>query len=104
MRHLTGTLGTYPLPLTPYPLSNAAVDRRIRLMRFLSLSDIPGHAEALSAVLATAERRGYTRVLVAGDICFPGPEPLRTWRRLSQLHAVCVQGVGDRALAMVDAT
>jgi predicted phosphodiesterase len=72
-------------------------------MRLLCLSDIHGHAEALSAVLATAERRGYTRVLVAGDICFPGPEPLRTWRRLSQLNAVCVQGVGDRALAMVDA-
>jgi predicted phosphodiesterase len=73
-------------------------------MLFLCLSDIHGHAEALSAVLATAERRAYARVIVAGDICFPGPEPLRTWRRLSQMNAVCVQGVGDRALSMVDAT
>lgn len=73
-------------------------------MRLLCLSDIHGHAKALSAVLATAERRGYTRVLVAGDICFPGPEPLATWRRLSQLHALCVQGVGDRAIATVDTT
>ena len=71
-------------------------------MRLLCLSDIHGHARALSAVLATAERRGYTRVLVAGDICFPGPEPLATWRRLSELRAVCVQGVGDRAIATVD--
>jgi predicted phosphodiesterase len=73
-------------------------------MLFLCLSDIHGHAEALSAVLATAERRGYARVLVAGDICFPGPAPLRVWRRLSQLRALCVQGVGDRALSMVDTT
>ena len=39
--------------------------------------------------------------MVAGDICFPGPEPLATWRRLSQLNAICVQGVGDRALATI---
>ena len=55
-------------------------------------------------MLATAERRGYGRILVAGDICFPGPEPLETWRRLSQLRALCVQGVGDRAIATVDTT
>ncbi|HHH31666.1 MAG TPA: metallophosphoesterase [Polyangiaceae bacterium] len=71
-------------------------------MRFLCLSDIHGHAAALSAVLATAERSGYGRILVAGDICFPGPEPLKVWRRLSQLNALCVQGVGDRAIATVD--
>jgi predicted phosphodiesterase len=70
-------------------------------VRLLCLSDIHGHAEALAAVLATAERSGYDRVLVAGDLCFPGPEPLRTWQRLNQLGAVCVQGVGDRALATV---
>ena len=71
-------------------------------MRFLCLSDIHGHAAALSAVLATAERSGYGKILVAGDICFPGPEPLGVWRRLSQLNALCVQGVGDRAIATVD--
>ncbi len=73
-------------------------------MRFLCLSDIHGHLGPLSAVLATAERRGYDRILVAGDICFPGPEPLSTWRRLGQLDALCVQGVGDRALAALDPT
>lgn len=72
-------------------------------MRLLCLSDIHGHAAALAAVLATAERTGYDRILVAGDLCFPGPEPLAVWRRLSQLGAICVQGVGDRALATVDA-
>jgi predicted phosphodiesterase len=71
-------------------------------VRLLCLSDIHGHADALAAVLATAERRGYTRILVAGDLCFPGPKPLETWRRLTQAGATCVQGVGDRALATLD--
>jgi predicted phosphodiesterase len=70
-------------------------------MRLLCISDIHGHADALAAVLATAERRGYSRLLVAGDLCFPGPEPLETWRLLLAGNAVCVQGIGDRALATV---
>jgi predicted phosphodiesterase len=68
----------------------------------LCISDIHGHADALSAVLAAAEQRGYAQVLVAGDICFPGPGALETWRRLTQIRAVVVQGVGDRALATLD--
>jgi predicted phosphodiesterase len=71
-------------------------------MRFLCISDIHGHADALAAVLATAERRGFSKLLVAGDLCFPGPAPLDTWRRLMASNAICVQGVGDRALATVD--
>lgn len=71
-------------------------------MRWLCISDIHGHADALAAVLATAERRGYQKLLVAGDLCFPGPKPLETWRRLTQANAVLVQGVSDRALATLD--
>ncbi|HKQ67809.1 MAG TPA: metallophosphoesterase family protein [Polyangiaceae bacterium] len=71
-------------------------------MRFLCISDIHGHADALAAVLATAERRGFSKLLVAGDLCFPGPSPLETWRKLTAANALCVQGVGDRALATVD--
>jgi predicted phosphodiesterase len=71
-------------------------------VRLLCISDIHGHTDALAAVLAAAERRGYEKILVAGDLCFPGPEPLATWRRLTQAGAVCVQGVGDRALALID--
>jgi predicted phosphodiesterase len=71
-------------------------------MRFLCLSDIHGHADALHAVLATADRRGYTRILVAGDHCFPGPQPLETWRLLTATNATCAQGLGDRALATLD--
>jgi predicted phosphodiesterase len=71
-------------------------------MRFLCISDVHGHADALAAVLATAERRGFSKLLVAGDLCFPGPAPLDTWRRLTAANAICVQGVSDRALATVD--
>jgi predicted phosphodiesterase len=82
-------------------------------VRLLCISDIHGHADALGAVLATAERWGYTRLLVAGDLVFPGSsaeydahgsgiDPLETWRRLMQANAACVQGVTDRALATLD--
>jgi predicted phosphodiesterase len=71
-------------------------------MRFLCISDLHGHAGALRAVLQAAERRGFTRVLVAGDLCFPGPAPLATWKLLMDAGATCVQGIGDRALATVD--
>lgn len=73
-----------------------------RAVRLLCISDIHGHEEALAAVLATAEQRGYTQILVAGDLCYPGPAPLETFRRLTQVGAVCVQGLGDRAIAMID--
>lgn len=71
-------------------------------MRLLCLSDIHGDADALAAVLATAERRGYSRLVVAGDLCFPGAQPLETWRRLVRQGALCVQGLADRALATLD--
>jgi predicted phosphodiesterase len=71
-------------------------------VRLLCVSDIHGHADALAAVFATAERSGYTHLLVAGDLCFPGPRPLETWRRLTQAKALCVQGASDRALATLN--
>jgi predicted phosphodiesterase len=71
-------------------------------MRLLCLSDIHGDARALGAVLALAERTGYAKLLVAGDLCFPGPAPMEVWRRLVQAGAKCVQGVSDRAIATLD--
>ncbi|MDB4942482.1 MAG: Diadenosine tetraphosphatase [Labilithrix sp.] len=71
-------------------------------MLLLCVSDIHGHLDALRAVLATAEKRSFHKLLVAGDIVFPGPEPLETWRRLSAAGAMMVQGVSDKALALLD--
>lgn len=71
-------------------------------MLLLCVSDIHGNLDALRAVLATAEKRAFHKLLVAGDIVFPGPEPLETWRRLSAAGALMVQGVSDKALATLD--
>src|SRR5262249_55407129 len=58
-------------------------------VRLLCISDIHGREDALAAVLATAERRGYSHLLVAGDLCFPGPAALAVWRRLAAARATC---------------
>jgi predicted phosphodiesterase len=71
-------------------------------MRFLCVSDIHGHARALDAVLAEADVRGWDQLVVCGDLCFPGPDPLEVWKMLVQRRALCVQGIGDRALALID--
>jgi putative phosphoesterase len=71
-------------------------------MLLLCVSDIHGNLDALRAVLATAEKRAFHKLLVAGDVVFPGPEPLETWRRLNAAGAVMVRGVSDQALATLD--
>ncbi len=77
-------------------------------MLILCVSDIHGNLDALRAVLATAERRAFHKLIVAGDVVFSGlddPEqsqPLETWRRLTAAGAIMVQGVTDRAIATLD--
>ncbi len=71
-------------------------------MRFLCISDIHGHADALDRVLEEGKARGFDQLIVCGDICYPGPEPLRVWKTLVDHRALCVQGIGDRALALID--
>jgi predicted phosphodiesterase len=71
-------------------------------MVLLCLSDIHGDLDALRAVLAMAERRSFHKLLVAGDIVFPGPEPLETWRRLAGAGAIMVQGLADIAVTTLD--
>jgi len=71
-------------------------------MLLLCISDVHGYLDALQAVLATAERRSFQKLLVAGDLVFPGPEPLETWRRLSAAGAVLVQGLTDKAVSTLD--
>src|SRR5205807_388865 len=82
-------------------------------MILLCISDVHGNLDALRAVLATAERRSFHKLLVAGDVVFSGLEelaskrraqPLETWRRLSAAGAIMVQGVTDRAIATLDPT
>jgi putative phosphoesterase len=71
-------------------------------MRFLCVSDIHGHAEALRAVLEEASGLGFDQLIACGDLLFPGPAPLEVWKILVEHKALCVQGIGDKALARVD--
>ncbi len=71
-------------------------------MRFLCVSDIHGHAAALDAVIKEADSLGWDQLVACGDLCFPGPAPLAVWKTLVGHRALCVQGLGDRALAQVD--
>lgn len=71
-------------------------------MRFLCLSDIHGHADKLRKVLDACRDREYHQLIVCGDLLFPGPEPLATWKLLTEHHALCVQGLTDKAVAEVD--
>lgn len=71
-------------------------------MRILCIADIHGHAGPLERVLAFGKAQGCNVVLVAGDLCFPGPEPLQVWKLLMSVRAHCVQGVSDRAVATLD--
>lgn len=72
-------------------------------MRLLCVSDIHGYSDALDAVLREASDRGWDQLIVCGDLCFPGPEPLKVWKTLIAHNALCVQGLTDRALAEVTA-
>jgi predicted phosphodiesterase len=71
-------------------------------MRFLCISDIHGRADALRAVFTEAENWGYDQVVVCGDLCFPGPEPLQVWKTLIERNALCAQGLSDKALSQLD--
>lgn len=71
-------------------------------MRFLCISDIHGNSNALRQVLREAEHWGYDQVVVCGDLCFPGPDPLGVWKLLVQNQALCVQGTSDRAVSALN--
>ncbi len=71
-------------------------------MLMLCLSDVQGNLDALRAVLATAERKSFQKLIICGDILFPGPQPLETWRRLTASGALLVQGLGDKAVATIE--
>lgn len=74
----------------------------LHAMRFLCISDIHGNAEALDKILAEGDALGFDQLIVCGDLCYPGEGALAVWKTLVARSALCVQGVGDRALSRVD--
>jgi predicted phosphodiesterase len=71
-------------------------------MRFLCISDIHGNEDALDRILKEGDALGFDQLIVCGDLCYPGKGALNVWKKLVERKALCVQGVGDRALANVD--
>ncbi|HEX3368764.1 MAG TPA: metallophosphoesterase family protein [Candidatus Cybelea sp.] len=68
-------------------------------MRIAVLSDIHGNLLALDACLADLEAQGGAdAVIVAGDLCLPGPKPKKVLQRLEELGAACIRGNKDRFL------
>lgn len=70
--------------------------------RFLCLSDVRGDLAALAVVLAAGDRYGCERTLVAGNHCFPGPDPLAVMQTLLRVGATTARGLSDLAVATVD--
>ena len=68
-----------------------------------TLYDIHGNLAALDAVLA--EIPDGATIVVGGDVCFAGPQPVETLERLRALgdRVVWVRGNTDRALTATDA-
>ena len=71
-------------------------------MRFLCISDIHGHADKLKKVIEEGRFRGYEQLVCCGDLLFPGPAPMETWKILLETKALCVQGLTDAAVAQLD--
>ncbi len=59
-------------------------------MRYLVITDIHANLEALDVCLADADRRGYERTLVLGDIVGYGPDPNAVVNRVANLDAVAI--------------
>jgi predicted phosphodiesterase len=66
------------------------------------LADVHGNLAALDAVLDALKYERVESVFVAGDLLLPGDEPLAVWMRLMDVHARCVRGTTDRALALME--
>lgn len=68
------------------------------------IADLHGNLEALDAVLGAMREERAETLFVAGDLLLQGSDPLGVWKRLMEVHARCVRGTSDRALASVDPT
>jgi len=64
-------------------------------MRCVLIADVHANREALTVVLAEADRRGYDALICAGDLVGYGPDPNACARELMRREACCVAGNHD---------
>jgi len=64
-------------------------------MKLAFLSDIHGNATALEAVLKDIKQRNIDKIIVLGDICYRGPEPLASLNLVQSLNADVIKGNAD---------
>lgn len=64
-------------------------------MRVAFISDIHGNAIALDAVLNDINKKKVDQIYVLGDICFRGPEPLKSLERIRALNGKMLKGNAD---------
>jgi putative phosphoesterase len=69
--------------------------------RVALLSDVHANFTALVAALASAERRGCERVVVAGDVVGGGPHPVEVIRLLARRRIPALAGNLDRKVLAV---
>jgi predicted phosphodiesterase len=69
--------------------------------RVAFLSDVHANFTALAAALASAERRGCRRVVVAGDVVGGGPHPVEVIRLLARRRVPAITGNLDRKVLAV---
>lgn len=89
-------------------MTGAAPRRSMRTVRWdgeatrvALLSDVHANFTALVAALASAERRGCKRVVVAGDVVGGGPHPVEVIRLLARRRIPAVSGNLDRKVLEV---
>lgn len=71
-------------------------------MRIALISDMHGHAIALSAVLADIQQQRVDQVICLGDVTTVGVQPQMTLALLRSLNCPCLMGNHDAALLQPD--
>ncbi|MGM0875358.1 MAG: metallophosphoesterase family protein [Bacillota bacterium] len=64
-------------------------------MRIAFISDIHGNAVALESVLEDIKKKNIDRICILGDLCYRGPEPVRSLNIVRSLNTEVIKGNAD---------
>ena len=83
------------MKLTVYPLSHMPPPIRAAPSKREWMDKTPDSFAYRCLPLSIANAHGWDQLIVCGDLCFPGPEPLKVWETLRKHNALVVQGVAQ---------